>query len=36
MREQILPAIVGSNKAKPHVIVKPFNCTSCHVINSLT
>jgi len=36
MREQIFPAIVCSNKTKPHVIVKPFNCNSCHVISSLT
>ena len=35
VREQIFTAIIGSDKTKPHVIVKLFNCASCHVISSL-
>jgi hypothetical protein len=32
MREQIIAAIIGSDKTKTLRIVKPFNCTGCHVI----
>ena len=35
MCEQVFAAIIRSDKTETFCIVKPFNCTSCHVIVSL-
>jgi len=35
VREQINAAVIGCDKTKSFCIVKPFNCTGCHVAFSL-
>ena len=35
VREQINAAVIGCDKTKSFCIVKPFNCTGCHVTFSL-